>query len=77
MDKDVRKLKKVMEAIRSRYAKSGMTQQEFGEKMGFPEQSARKSAWQFLDSTGDPRLSTLLRCARAFGVNLRELLEEL
>ena len=50
-----------------------MTLDELGRKMGYPEQTARKSAWQFLRQTNDPRLSMLRKFAKAAGVSLRDL----
>jgi hypothetical protein len=37
-------------------------------------ESARKSAWQFIQKTDDPRLSMLVRFAQAMGVDVKELL---
>jgi hypothetical protein len=42
--------------------------------MDYPDRSARKSAWQFIQKTDDPRLSMLRRFAKAMGVDLKELL---
>jgi hypothetical protein len=47
---------------------------DYSLKMGYPEESARKSVWQFLNKTADPRLSMLRRFAKAMGVDVRELL---
>ncbi len=53
---------------------STYTRPRNGLKMGYPEETARKSAWQFIRQTGDPRLSMLRRFAKAMGVDVRELL---
>jgi hypothetical protein len=49
---------------------------DLGLKMGYPEESARKSAWQFMAKTGDPRLSMLHRFAVALEVPLADLIED-
>src|SRR5438270_13831147 len=49
--------------------------QELGERMGFPAESARKSAWQFLQCKV-PRLDTLRRFASASGIPIEELVAE-
>jgi len=64
----------VMERVRSRFERSGLTLHDLGLKMGYPEESARKSAWQFIQKTGDPRLSTLNRFAVAMGATVKDLL---
>ena len=46
---------------------------ELGVLMGYPKESARKSGWQFLYKTNDPRLSMLRRFADAFGCKLKSL----
>ena len=53
----------------------GWTQQKLGELMGYPEESARKSVSQFLQTT-DPQISTLRRFAKAAGVALSTLVRE-
>ena len=66
----------VMTAVRQRFEKSQLTLDELGEKMGYPKESARKSAWQFIHKTNDPRLSMLRKFASAIGVKLSALLRE-
>jgi hypothetical protein len=44
--------------------------------MGYGGAVARKSAWQFLRRTNDPRMSMLRRFASAVGVTLHELVGE-
>ena len=53
-----------MTAVRERFAKSGLTQQELGERMGYAPASARQAVSQFLKS-GDPQISMLRRFAKA------------
>jgi transcriptional regulator with XRE-family HTH domain len=65
-----------MDAIRKRFEKSGMSLEALGVKMGYPKDTARKSAWQFINRTNDPRLSMIRRFADAIGVRLSELVEQ-
>jgi hypothetical protein len=44
--------------------------------MGYPPDSARKSAWQFLNKTNDSRLSMLRKFAGAIGVKLSALVRD-
>ncbi len=62
-----------MAAVRARFEKSGLTLDDLGLKMGYPEKSARKSAWQFLNQTNDPRLSMLRKFAAAVGCSVKSL----
>jgi transcriptional regulator with XRE-family HTH domain len=66
----------LMDALRTRFDKSGLTLDALGEKMGYPPATARKSAWQFLNKTNDPRLSMLRKFAGAIGVKLSALVKE-
>jgi transcriptional regulator with XRE-family HTH domain len=61
---------------RKLFEKSGMTLDRLGELMGYPADSARKSAWQFLHQTKDPRLSMLRRFAVALEIPIEELVAE-
>jgi transcriptional regulator with XRE-family HTH domain len=63
-----------MQTVRERFDRSGLTLQALGEQMGYPSQSARQSASQFLQ-TGDPQISMLRRFAEAMGVSLATLLK--
>jgi hypothetical protein len=65
----------VMDAVRTRFEKSQLTLDELGTKMGYPPATARKSAWQFINKTNDPRLSMLRKFAEAIGVKLAALLK--
>jgi transcriptional regulator with XRE-family HTH domain len=64
-----------MTRVRARFERSGLSLHELGLKMGYPEATARQSAWQFM-KTSDPRVSTLRRFARALGVSIEELVGE-
>ncbi len=64
----------VMEAIREALKASGTTQQDLGERMGYPPESARKSVSQFLRSH-DPRVGMVRKLAKALGVPLSRLLK--
>jgi transcriptional regulator with XRE-family HTH domain len=66
----------VMAAARQRFEDSGMSLEVLGVKMGYPKQSARKSAWQFLNGTSDPRLSMLRKFASAIGIKVSTLLKD-
>ena len=63
----------VMERVRIVFEKSDLSLNELGERMGYTGDAARKSAWQFLNKTSDPRLSTLQRFADAVNVNIVKL----
>lgn len=77
IDDDIRAtLERVMERVHARWEASGMTLDQLGQKMGYPAETARKSAWQFLQKTKDPRLSMLKRCAKAFDIQLTRLLKD-
>ena len=62
-----------MPLVRAAFDASGMTLDELGTKMGYEGDVARKSAWQFLNKTTDPRVSMLRRFAAAVGVPVAEL----
>lgn len=60
--------------VRARFEASGLSLHDLGVKMGYPPESARKSAWQFIDKTSDPRISMLRRFADAMGISVKSLL---
>ena len=64
----------VMASVRERFAKSGLTQQELGERMGYAQASARQAVSQFLKS-GDPQISMLRRFAKALGISVKALVQ--
>lgn len=63
----------VMARAHAAFEQSHLTLDELGQGMGYEESIARKSAWQFLNRTNDPRLSMLRKFAAAVGVTLAEL----
>lgn len=63
----------VMFKVRDLFTESGKSLQQLGEEMGYDKEVARKSAWQFLNGTNDPRLSMLRRFAEAMGVPIKDL----
>jgi transcriptional regulator with XRE-family HTH domain len=65
-----------MDAVRIALERSGLSYEEVGARMGYGEDTARKSAWQFVNRTNDPRLSMLRRFADAVDVPLAALLEQ-
>jgi len=64
-----------MDRLRLLFKKSGLSLDELGLRMGYSGESARKSAWQFLTKTTDPRLSTLRRFAEAINVSIADLVK--
>jgi hypothetical protein len=62
-----------MAAVSARFEKSELTLDDLGLKMGYPKETARKSAWQFLNKTNDPRLSMLRKFAAAVGCSVKSL----
>lgn len=65
-----------MLAVRLRFEKSGRSLDEVGVDMGYPKASARKSVWQFVYKTKDPRLSMLRKFANAIGIKLSVLVKD-
>ena len=63
-----------MANVRARFKASGLSLHDLGIKMGYLPESARKSAWQFLEKTDDPRVSMLRRFAKAMGISAKSLL---
>jgi len=64
-----------MDRARAAFDQSGLTLEALGEAMGYEKDMARMSAWQFLRTTKDPRLSMLRRFAKAVGVPVEELVK--
>lgn len=64
-----------MIAVRNRFESSGLSLHALGMEMGYPEESARKSAWQFM-RTKDPRISMLRKFAKAMGIKVTTLLRD-
>ncbi len=65
----------VMKKVRELFAASGKTYDQLGLDMGYKEDTARKSAWQFIARTSDPRVSMLIKFAKAVGVPVEELVK--
>jgi hypothetical protein len=57
------------------FERSGLSLDEIGQRMGYSQKTARKSAWQFLHKTTDPRLSMVEKFTHALGISLRDILE--
>ncbi len=64
-----------MERAKVLFEKSGLSLEELGERMGYSGDMARKSAWQFLNRTTDPRLSMLEKFAEALNLSLADLVK--
>lgn len=65
----------VVDAVRARFEKFGLTYQELGERMGYSPTSARQSVAQFFKA-GDPQISMLRRFADALGISVMTLLRD-
>lgn len=65
-----------MKKIVAMFEASGKTLDQLGQDMGYPADTARKAAWQFLKKTSDPRLSMLKRFAKAMDISIEELVTE-
>lgn len=64
-----------MERARQAFEQSGLSLDELGQRMGYSGETARKSAWQFLTKTTDPRLSMLQRFAEALNISVVDLVK--
>lgn len=69
-------LQRVMIRVRARFDRSAMTLEELGILMGYPDKTARNSAWQFLNKTADPKLSMLVKFTQAMRVPLGSIFPE-
>ena len=65
-----------MRKVKNLFDCSGLSLEQLGQQMGYEPGTARRSAWQFINKTNDPRLSMLLRFASAVGVPVVNLLPE-
>lgn len=61
-----------MARVRALFEESGLALVELGRRMGYPEETARQSAWQFMKTT-DPRMSMLRKFAEAMEVGLDQI----
>jgi transcriptional regulator with XRE-family HTH domain len=64
-----------MRKVRAWFEASELSLHELGLRMGYPAETARQSAWQFMKSH-DPHISMLRRFARAAEMPLEELIGE-
>jgi transcriptional regulator with XRE-family HTH domain len=62
----------VMARVRALFEASSLSLVELGRRMGYPEDTARQSAWQFM-KTSDPRMSMLRRFVKALGITFDQL----
>ena len=65
----------VMGKARRLFEKSGLSLDELGQRMGYVGDVSRKSAWQFLHRTVDPRLSMLKKFSEALNISLVDLVK--
>lgn len=72
----VRETKRVMKRCQEAFAASKMTLDDVGRKMGYSGPAAKISVWQFLNKTTDPKLSMVLRFAKAVGVPISQLIDD-
>jgi transcriptional regulator with XRE-family HTH domain len=70
---DEARLAVVMDRLRELFVESKLSLDELGQRMGYSGDSARKSAWQFLNKSKDPRLSMLVKYAEALQIDVRLL----
>ena len=61
-----------MTRVRVLFKDSGFSLVELGRRMGYAEDTARQSEWQFMKTT-DPRMSMLRKFADAIGVTLDQI----
>jgi transcriptional regulator with XRE-family HTH domain len=66
---------RAMAKVRTRFERSGLSLHDLGLKMGYAQEIARQSAWQFM-KTSDPRISMLRRFAKAMDMHIEELVKE-
>jgi hypothetical protein len=62
-----------VERARDAFFASHLTLYRLGLAMGYPEESARQDAWQFLYRTPAPPAADVRRFARAVGVSVTSL----
>jgi transcriptional regulator with XRE-family HTH domain len=70
----ISKKENVMFRVNLLFDRSGLSLDEIGQRMGYSQKTARKSAWQFLHKTTDPRLSMLEKFADALSMSLRDII---
>jgi len=62
-----------VERARDAFLASHLTLYRLGLAMGYPEESARQDAWQFLYRTPAPLAADVRRFARAVGVSVTSI----
>jgi transcriptional regulator with XRE-family HTH domain len=65
----------VMSRVNLLFERSGLSLDDIGQRMGYAQKTARKSAWQFLHKTTDPRLSMLEKFADALSLSLKDIIK--
>lgn len=69
----VMQAEKVMDNIRSAFERSGLTLAELGNGLGYEGPTAKKRAWNLLNRTANPRISTVIAVADTLGVKISKL----
>lgn len=64
-----------MTRVRMIFEKSGLSLEALGQRMGYHPKTARKSAWQFINKTSDPRLSMLQKFSDALSLSIRDVIK--
>jgi len=64
-----------MKRVRIIFDRAGISLEELGQRMGYDGDTARKSAWQFLNKTADPRLSMLFKFAEALNLHISDVVK--
>jgi len=64
-----------MSRVNLLFERSGLSLDDIGQRMGYAQKTARKSAWQFLHKTTDPRLSMLEKFADALSLSLKDIIK--
>jgi transcriptional regulator with XRE-family HTH domain len=65
----------VMARVRLLFSRSELSLEDLGQRMGYSPNLARKSAWQFLNKTTDPRVSMLHKFADALSISLKDIIK--
>ena len=71
MEKD-----RIMDVVKNLAEGSAMSLDDIGVRMGYPKETARKSAWQFINRTNDPRVSMLRKFCEAMEIEVNDLFVE-
>jgi transcriptional regulator with XRE-family HTH domain len=65
-----------MSRVKLLFERSGLSLDELGQRMGYSSAIARKSAWQFLNKTNDPRLSMIQKFADALSLSVTDVVKK-